>query len=233
MLRYWVVILVLVPWSALMASLALLGGLIDRSGNWGGFIARLWSALILKISGVKARVRGLGRLDPEGQYIFMSNHTSAFDIPLLFYYLPYQLRMIAKRELAWIPIFGWAMWVVRHYFVNRRNHRKALELMTKVGEQFKHRKSSIVVFPEGTRSLDGRVKTFKKGGFILALQTGAPIVPVLIQGTFQIKPKYRRAIRPGIADLVILPPVPTVGLGYGDRDNLVQQVHAQFEGVNR
>ena len=233
MLRYGVVMLVIVPWSVLMASLALLGGLLDRSGNWGGFIARLWSGLILKISGVKARVQGLAHLNPRARYIFMSNHTSAFDIPLLFYYLPYQLRMIAKRELAWIPIFGWAMWVGRHYFVNRRNHRKALEVMTRIGEQFKRQRSSIVIFPEGTRSLDGRVKAFKKGGFILALQTGAPIVPVLIQGTFQIKPKYRRDIHPGTADLVILPPVPTAGLDYGDRDKLVQQVHVQFEEVNQ
>lgn len=229
MLRYAYLMIVVVIVTVFCAILAMVAGVFDRTGNVGGWIARCWSWVILKTGGVRARVQGLEHLDPKQQYIFMGNHTSAFDIPLMLYYIPFQLRMIAKRELMYIPVFGWAMWMVKHYFIDRRNHRKALDAMAQVAVQFNRQRSSVCIFPEGTRSLDGKLKGFKKGGFILAIQTGKPIVPVVLSGAFELKPKYRRSIQPGVVKMTILPPVNTRGYKYEDRDNLLTLVHNQFQ----
>ncbi|MCF7796279.1 MAG: 1-acyl-sn-glycerol-3-phosphate acyltransferase [Candidatus Marinimicrobia bacterium] len=228
MLSYAYLMIVVVIVTVVCAILAIVSGLFDRTGNVGGWIARFWSWVILKTAGVGANVHGLEQLDQGEQYIFVSNHTSAFDIPLMFYYMPFQLRMIAKRELMYIPLFGWAMWMVKHYFIDRKNHRKALDAMAQVAEQFKKQRSSVCIFPEGTRSLDGQLKTFKKGGFILAIQTGKPIVPVVLSGAYELKPKYRHSIKPGVVEVTILPPVPTQELTYEDRDSLLSRVHRQF-----
>ncbi|MCF7801943.1 MAG: 1-acyl-sn-glycerol-3-phosphate acyltransferase [Candidatus Marinimicrobia bacterium] len=229
MLRYAYLMIVVVIVTIVCAILAMAAGLFDRTGNVGGWIARFWSMVILKTAGVRANVHGLEHLDLQEQYIFVGNHTSAFDIPLMFFYIPSQLRMIAKRELMYIPLFGWAMWMVKHYFIDRKNHRKALDAMAQVAEQFKRQRSSVCIFPEGTRSLDGNLKTFKKGGFILAIQTGKPIVPVVLSGAFELKPKYRHSIKPGVVEMTILPPIATRELTYAERDVLLNRVHDQFQ----
>lgn len=228
MVQYIFVMTLIMVVTGLCATAAMIVGLIDRTGNLGGWVARIWSGILLKITGVSARVYGLENLDRNTRYIFIGNHTSAFDIPLMFYYLPFQLRMVAKRELAFVPIFGWGMWLVKHYFINRSNHGKALDAMAKIAEDFKGETSSMCIFPEGTRSLDGKVKPFKKGAFILAIQTGIALAPIVLKGAFDLKPKYRHAIASGVVDIYILPPIPTRSLTYTDRDPLIKQVHEQF-----
>ncbi|HCW77314.1 MAG TPA: hypothetical protein DHU63_12365 [Candidatus Marinimicrobia bacterium] len=231
MVQYIFIMTIIMIVTGVCATGAMIVGLFDRTGNLGGWIARFWSGILLKITGVSARVHGLENLDRSTRYIFIGNHTSAFDIPLLLYYLPFQLRMVAKRELAFVPIFGWGMWLVKHYFINRSNHGKALGAMEKIAREFKGETSSMCIFPEGTRSLDGQLKTFKKGAFILAIQTGIALAPVVLKGAFDLKPKHRHAIASGVVDIYILPPISTSASTYNDRDPLIKQVHEQFRQV--
>ena len=125
------------------------------------------------------------------------NHQSNIDIPVLIQSLPaFQLRWIAKKELLWVPLFGWAMWASKHIAVDRSNRFHALEGLKRAR---KHMKAgiSLVVFPEGTRSTDGKLLPFKRGGFLLAAKTQTPIVPVTINGSGPILPKGDWRIRGG------------------------------------
>src|SRR5262247_4153513 len=162
------------------ALLIILLGLFDRYGKYAYGITRLWSWIILIIGGVRLKVAGLSNIDPKRQYIFMANHQSHIDIPILIHSLPdFQLRWIAKKELLWVPFFGWAMWAAKHIAVDRSDRSGALAVLAKARRQI-DQGISIVVFPEGTRSSDGRLLPFKRGGFLLAVKTKMPIVPVTI-----------------------------------------------------
>ncbi len=155
-------ICIVTPPSAL---LILLLAPFDRNGRLAYAVGRLWASMILKIAGVRVQVRGLDRLDPARPYIFIANHQSNVDIPALIKSLPgFQLRWIAKKQLAYIPFFGWALWASRHILVDRSNRAGAMASL----RQSKERLAagiSVVIFPEGTRGADAELLPFKRGGF--------------------------------------------------------------------
>jgi 1-acyl-sn-glycerol-3-phosphate acyltransferase len=193
------------------ALLTLLIGPFDRHGKHVYHISRFWTWVILKLSGVSLNVLGLEQIHPRRAYVFMSNHQSNIDIPVLIQSLiGHQLRWIAKKELLWIPFFGWALWAAKHIPVDRRNARSALKSLRTARERI-HAGISVVVFPEGTRSKDGRLLQFKKGGVLLALQTGAPIVPVTINGTRKVLPAGAWRLQPGTVEVVIGEPLAVAG----------------------
>jgi len=137
----------------------------DRDGRLAYHICRFWTWAILKVGGIRVKVQGLEGLDPNRPYIFVANHQSNIDIPTLMQALPgFQLRWIAKRELLWIPVFGWAMWSSKHVIVDRQNLSKAKASLRKAKENI-HRGSSMVIFPEGTRGLAGGASSVQKGWF--------------------------------------------------------------------
>src|SRR5690348_12150239 len=154
-----------------LATVIILLGLFDPHGKRVYLINQFWTWLILRIAGISLKIRGLENIDPGQQYIFMVNHQSNIDIPVLVQSLAnFQLRWIAKKELLWVPLFGWAMWATKHITVNRSDRTDAVKSL----ERAKQRIAagiSVVVFPEGTRSRDGKLSRFKKGGFLLAVQT--------------------------------------------------------------
>ncbi|HXV80542.1 MAG TPA: lysophospholipid acyltransferase family protein [Candidatus Binatia bacterium] len=189
------------------ALIAILVGLFDPSGNHVHRITRFWSRLILAIGGVGLKVRGLSQLDPKRQYVFMVNHQSHIDIPVLVQSLrAFQLRWIAKRELLWVPFFGWAMWAAKHITVNRSDRFDALGGLKKAKDQMKGG-ISLVFFPEGTRSSDGNLLPFKRGGFLLAVKTRTPMVPITIRGSSTILPKGDWRIRGGRIEVTVGAPV--------------------------
>jgi len=153
----------------------------------------------------------------------MSNHQSNFDIPVLLAYLPVQFRWLAKMELFRIPIFGFAMQRAGYISIDRSN-RKAAILSLKRAAEIIRGGVSVLIFPEGTRSLDGEIQPFKSGGFILAVDSGVPIVPVIIHGTWPIMPKDRLRIRPGNVVLEIEKPVETSPYARRDKAALMEKV---------
>jgi 1-acyl-sn-glycerol-3-phosphate acyltransferase len=189
------------------ALLIILLGLFDRYGKYVYGISRLWTWMILLIGGVGLKVTGLSHIDPKRQYIFIVNHQSHIDIPVLIQSLPsFQLRWIAKRELLWVPFFGWAMWAAKHITVDRSDRMDALGSFKKAHERMKGG-ISLVIFPEGTRSSDGNLLPFKRGGLLLAVRTQTPIVPVTISGSRAILPKGDWRLRGGQIEVTVGTPV--------------------------
>jgi 1-acyl-sn-glycerol-3-phosphate acyltransferase len=202
-LKLVVIVMITVP----AALLTILGGLFDRHGKHVYRISRLWSWTILHVCGISIQVSGSNHIDPKQRYIFMVNHQSNIDIPVLIQALfAFQLRWLAKKELLWVPLFGWAMWAGKHVTVNRSDRVHALRSLKKAGQRITSG-ISLVIFPEGTRSPDGRLLPFKRGGFWLAMRTQTPVIPLTIDGSCVILPKGDWRVRRGKVRITIGEPV--------------------------
>ena len=220
---------ILIVNTVVMGCLSMLALLLDRSGRLSHTIARYWSRCILYTCGVRVRLHGTVSSDPKAAYIVMSNHQSILDIPILFAYLPLQFRIMAKRSLFMIPFLGWHLWLSGHVPINRRSMRQSAEALLRAAGKVKQG-TSIVLFPEGTRSRDGQPRPFKLGGFRLAQEHELQILPVTIDGSLPILPK-------GSAWLRIAPPVnltfhaPVTTDRTTDRAELVEKVRSAIVGA--
>ena len=216
--HWWRTVFFLIPAIALytivLGTLSIASSLFEKRGYFAHWCARTWSRLILVTTGVRVRVDGLERLTPGRTYVFVSNHQSIYDIPVLFWSVPYQLRIIAKESLGNFPFLGWHLRRTGHMLVNRR--RPDAEAIVGWVERLTSQGLSLIVFPEGTRSGDGRVAPFKGGSFHLALETRLPIVPLSIAGSRHVMLKGRLATYPGDVKLVIHEPIDTTGLNVRD-----------------
>ena len=211
------------------AVVTILCGLFDAHGKSAYRVSQIWTALILRMGGVVLNVRGSEHLDSSQQYVFMVNHQSNLDIPVLVQSLrSFQLRWIAKRELLWIPFFGWAMWASRHIAIDRAHPLNAIRSLKRAQERIAAG-ISIVVFPEGTRSRNGKLLRFKKGGFLLAVQSNRPIVPVTINGSREVLPAGAWRLRSGTIEVTISHPIAVDGFGPGTLRQLSNQVRQAIE----
>ena len=147
-------------------------------------------------------------MDFQRPYIYMPNHQSNFDIPVLLGHLKVQFRWLAKMELFKIPIFGRAMRKAGYISIDRNNRKSAINSLKAAAEKIKNG-VSVLIFPEGTRSRDGKIRPFKKGGFVMAIESGVPIVPVVISGTREIMTKGKFRVNPGQIHMRILTPIDT------------------------
>lgn len=229
--HWWRTVFYLIPaislYTLVLGAASIASSLFDRRGHFAHRCARAWSFLILKTTGVRVRVEGLERIRPGTTYVFVSNHQSIYDIPVLFASLPYQLRIIAKKSLARFPVLGWHLRRGGHLFVDRRNPDPSY-ILTRWRSLVKDG-LSLIIFAEGTRSADGTVARFKAGSFLLALQAGLPIVPVAVVGTRHVMRKGRLRTEPGSVELIVHDPIyppaisaPTVR----DAKRLADQVRA-------
>jgi 1-acyl-sn-glycerol-3-phosphate acyltransferase len=212
-LHWWRTVFYLIPAISLytigLGTLSLLSSFVDRTGDLGHRCARAWSRWILKTTGVRVRVSGLERLDPSRSYVLASNHQSIYDIPILFASLPLQLRIVAKDSLGRIPFLGWHLQRTGHLLVDRRN--PGPDIVTKM-KRLVGERHSLIVFPEGTRSVDGAVARFKKGSFLVAIDARLPVVPVSLSGSRDVMRKGRLVVRPGIVHMTIHEALPTAGV---------------------
>lgn len=224
-LKLFLIGLVTLPSGLLIVSLAP----FDRKGKLVDCVSRWWTRAVLRIAGVRLKVQGLDRLDPARQYIFMANHQSNIDIPVLMQSLAgFQLRWLAKKELLCVPIFGWALWASSQIIVDRSNRSKAVASLRRAKEVMA-RGISIVVFPEGTRSLRGELLPFKRGGIVLALRTRTQIVPVTINGSGAILPRGDWRVRRGEIEVIIGEPVPVDQYRSGNISSLLSHVRKVIE----
>ena len=191
-----------------------------------GWIVRLWAKIILKASFVEFKIEGEENIKPDTHYFFAANHESEFDIPLVFAAIKLQMVAISKIELKNIPFLGWAMQAAGHIFVNRKNHVSALKSMEKARESMSQNPRSVIIFPEGTRSKDGQILPFKKGGLILAMNLKMEVVPLGIIGTRTlIQNKF--SSRNDTLKLIIGKPIKTSSLNYVDRNTFVKSVRSE------
>ena len=225
MIRTALIILYVFPATAVLGVIAIIISFFFRSGNSVHIIARLWAKSILFVSGIKVDVEGLTNIESSKSYIYMANHRSNFDIPVLLGCLPIQFRWLAKAELFRIPIFGRAMSGAGYVKIDRSNRESAFKSIDQVAAKMKNG-VSVMIFPEGTRSEDGRIKPFKKGGFVMAVDTGEPIVPVILRGTQSIMAKGSWRIHPGDVILSIEKPIDTFGYTRNTKDDLIKTVRS-------
>ena len=204
-------------------------GIFETHGQKAYRINQFWTWTILRVIGIRLRIDGLEKIDPQRQYVFVVNHQSNIDIPVLVQALAqFQLRWIAKKELLHVPFFGWAMWATKHVTIDRSDPQDAVKSLTRAKERL-GAGISLVIYPEGTRSRDGRLQRFKKGGFLLAVQANTPIVPVTVSGSAQVLPIGAWRLRPGTIDITIDEPVPVEGFRPGNLRLLVNRVHATID----
>jgi 1-acyl-sn-glycerol-3-phosphate acyltransferase len=209
-------------YTIVLGTLSIGSSLFEKHGYFAHWCARMWSRLILRTTGVDVEVQGLERLTHGRTYVFVANHQSIYDIPILFWSLPFQLRIIAKESLGRFPFLGWHLRRTGHMLVNRaRPDRTAIFSWASA---LVSRGLSLIVFPEGTRSRDGRVGRFKGGSFYLALEAGLPVVPLSVIGSRHVMRKGRLATYPGRVRLVVHEPIDTSGLAGRDRKTFGERV---------
>ena len=208
--HWWRTVFFLIPaisvYTIVLGTLSILSTTFDRHGRAAHWCARAWSWLILVTTGVRVSVRGLERVSRDRTYVFVSNHQSIYDIPVLFATLPFQLRIIAKQSLGRFPFLGWHLRRSGHLLVDRRNPDRSAILGQ--WRRLVADRISLIVFPEGTRSGDGHVGRFKGGSFLVALEAGLTIVPLSVSGTRHVMKKGRLMTCPGHVTLQVHEPVP-------------------------
>jgi 1-acyl-sn-glycerol-3-phosphate acyltransferase len=192
-------------YTIVLGTLSILSTLVDRRGYAAHQCARAWSWLILATTGVAVTVEGLDRVTRGETYVFIANHQSIYDIPVIFASLPFQLRIIAKESLGDFPFLGWHLRRAGHLLVDRSNPDRSGILNR--WRRLVADRVSLIIFPEGTRSADGRVGRFRGGSFLLALEAGLTIVPMSISGTIHVMQKGGFTTRPGRVRLVVHEPI--------------------------
>lgn len=226
MLRTTVSVGFAILWTGLMIVPLAAGVLLTGSHDGAGWVtSHIWAPPLLWVAGVTLRVDPLPPLDPKQPYVFMSNHQGLFDIPATVAALPRPVRFVAKRALARIPVFGWELHIAGHVIIDRENQPRAVQSLRRAAAKIA-RGANVLIYPEGTRTEDeaGALRGFKKGGFMLALEAQAPIVPIAVDGSHRIRQKHGRAIRAGEIRVKVGAPIPTRGLTAADRDALARRV---------
>ncbi|HEY0078053.1 MAG TPA: lysophospholipid acyltransferase family protein [Pyrinomonadaceae bacterium] len=212
-------------YTIVMGTLSLVVSFFDPRGRRQHACAQVWSRMIARTAGARVRVHGAEQIRPGVSYVFLSTHQSYMDIPAMLGYLPAQLRIAAKKEVFQIPFLGWHMRRAGHISIDRSSTADAVESLRRASSGIREGICAFI-YPEGTRSRDGSLQSFKKGGFKLAMQAKVPVVPITIVGSRQVLPRDSIIFRPGRIEMYVDAPMPTDGLDEGDLPRLMDEVRA-------
>ena len=215
--RFCLIALYTVVWGALATVAA------PFSGEAIVWVARNWIRWIFATCGVRVEASGLEHVAATKAAVYMSNHQSVLDIGAIVETLPVSWRFVAKKELTYIPFFGWALGLSDQVVIDRGNRRRSVESLRRAAERIRGG-VNVIIFPEGTRSPDGTLQPLKSGGFHLALDAQVPVIPVTVSGSSQLTPKRSLQVRSGTIKIVYGAPIPTAGLKARDREKLKQRV---------
>ena len=228
----WSVMVVVTALSSISATVIAWRDPTSPAIDW---IVRFWSGLALRLAGIKLVVEGAERLEPDQSYVLAANHISIIDIFVHARGMPVPIRFLAKKELFRIPLLGRAMRDIGVVPVDRDGGRGELLQMNRDARETMRMGKSLIVYPEGTRSRDGALQSFKKGAFVIAVMTSQPIVPTTIHGTREAMKADSIWIRGGVVTLVIDDPIATEGMGNSDIDPLMEQtreiIAKRYEGL--
>ncbi len=224
MLIAWLKIVTAVVVTMYYSILAIGSVVVDRKGSVYHSIARAWAKALLKIFGVNVRVTGMENLETGKTYVYVSNHASMFDIPAVIAGIQDEIRIVYKKELSYVPIWGWSLAVGHYIAIDRFSAKDAVKSLEAAAEKIR-RGASVLLFAEGTRTRTGKLQPFKRGAFALAAKAGIPIVPLTINNSFNILPKGSLRIRRADISVVVGKPITTVGAeGRDDEINLMEKV---------
>lgn len=212
-------------YTVVCGTVSLLLALVFRNGNPSHRVASFWAWLILRTCMVDVGIEGAERLEPGRTYVFASNHQSLFDTPIVFAYLPVSFRILYKKSLNRIPFLGWHLFLSGHIGVERENPTKARQSLDHAAERIR-KGTSVVVFPEGTRSYDGVMRNFRKGSFRLAIKAGTPVVPITIADSHRVMKRGRVTVYPRKVRLTIDAPIDVEGFDEARAAALAERVRA-------
>jgi 1-acyl-sn-glycerol-3-phosphate acyltransferase len=215
--RFCLIALYTVFWGVLATFVA------PFSGEAIVWIARRWIGWIFRTCGIRVQAEGLEHVAATQAAVYMSNHQSVIDIGAIALSLPVSWRFVAKKELTYIPFFGWALALSDQIVIDRGNRRRSVESLRRAAERVRGG-VNVIIFPEGTRSPDGRLQPFKSGGFHLALDAQVPVIPVTVSGSWQLIPKRSLRVRSGPVKVVYGKPIETAGMTARDREALKRRV---------
>jgi 1-acyl-sn-glycerol-3-phosphate acyltransferase len=227
-LRILIAIPLAVSYTLLLGIPVLLAGALDRSGRLSFFLVRLWARAVLGTAGVRVEVSGAGNAQ-HGPAIYAANHASALDIPILFGHLPVPFRVIHKRSLYLLPMVGAYLYLGGHIGIDRGKAFRARRSLERAAARIRSG-TSVAVFPEGTRSGDEKVRLFKRGSFLLALNAGVPVVPVSLAGVMRVMPRGVLTLRPGRVSVRIHPAVATTGRDPAEAEAMAEEVRRIVAG---
>ncbi len=200
---------------------------LSRTGNLAFSISRIWAWTMLKVTFVRCSIAGKENIKKGTSYIIISNHQSHFDILAIVTTLGIQFRWIIKKEILKVPLFGHALYASRNIFIDRSNSEKARESINRGVDRISPG-TSIIFFAEGTRSPDGNLRAFKKGGFVIAVERGYPILPVTVNGSRKILPKGKIAFIPGRIEVAVGEPITTAGYSVASMDQLIEKTRGSI-----
>jgi 1-acyl-sn-glycerol-3-phosphate acyltransferase len=223
-----VLVLFLIPFATFVTSLLAILFLVILRGSEqkAQVLPRTWARIILAASGVKVKVIGLDNIDKGRPYIFAANHQSQFDIFTMQGCFDFDFRWLAKKELFQVPLFGRAMHLAGYISIDRSHGRQALKSLKEAAERIAAG-TSVILFPEGTRSMDGKLHDFKSGGMVLAIKSGVPLVPVGISGTYEILPKGSLLAKPGQVTIRVGKPIATKDFSAGQKHELATMIQGE------
>lgn len=222
------IILFVVLLTTVIGLIVIITGFFSKTGNVTYFFVRLYSRLILSVSRVKVTVKGIENIEKGVSYIVMSNHISSYDPLVIAGYLPLQLRFVFKKELRKVPIFGWALFSAKMIMIDRKNRDLAIKQLNE-SVKILDGVRNIFMFAEGTRSFDGNLQPFKKGGFHLAVDNKASVLPITVLGSYGILPKKKLKIKSSNVTLVIDKPVHPSDESYKDAESIIEKVRSMME----
>ena len=198
------------------------------TGNLAFNISKLWAWTMLIVTGVRVHIKGRETIKEGMQYVIISNHQSQYDILALVTSLNIQFRWVIKKELLYVPLFGWALYAAKNVFIDRNNREKAIASINKAVNRLPQG-VSLLVFAEGTRSKDGTLQKFKKGGFTIAIERKMPILPVVVKGSRAILPKGSLIFHSGNIEVVVCDPIPADQYTHETIEDLINKTHNVIE----
>ncbi|HEX7705587.1 MAG TPA: lysophospholipid acyltransferase family protein [Thermoanaerobaculia bacterium] len=213
-----------------MASAALLVAVFRSTSPWIDLISRTWARSLVRAAGIDLHISGLDRIDVTQRYVLVANHYSYLDIPCIMAIVPQPIRFMAKVSLFKIPIFGWALARAGFIPIDRKNRRTAVKSFDLAAQRIRAG-NTIVIFPEEGRTHERTMKPFQRGAFLLALKSEQTIVPIAIDGTYDVFPANRWRVTPGRVTVKVGHPIETAGLTLRDKDRLLQESRTQIESM--
>ena len=223
--RFFIVCIV----SMMFASIILISLIFNKRGERFHWFCRNWARVVLRVCGTSVTVRGSENVQAGKGYVYVSNHASMFDIPAVIAGIPDQIRLVYKKELEKIPIFGWGLKYGSYIGVDRGRGVEAQKSLDEAVAKIQNGES-VLLFAEGTRTLDGKLQPFKRGAFHIAVRAGVPVVPLTINGSYAILPKHSISLNPGAVDLILEKPIYLHGEeGKETELTLMEEVHAAIE----
>jgi 1-acyl-sn-glycerol-3-phosphate acyltransferases len=225
----WAVIVAVVV-TIPLSTAVLIVAMLSSSSPWIEPIIRLWARLIVRGAGIDLRGDGVERIDRDKRYILIANHHSYFDIPCIFAAIPQPIRFMAKKSLFSIPIFGWAIGRAGFIPIDRKNRRTAVKSFDLAVNRIR-RGNTIVIFPEEGRSRERAMRPFQRGAFLLAIRSELPILPLAIDGTYEVLRVGAKTITPGVVTIHVGTPIETAGVRVRAKSSLSEQSRTQIEAM--